>query len=334
MNLLVFMVLSAITTGSISLPNERLVRDPNYRFATLEEGRNIITAQDEYLTALSPFDRAARMKTDQDVSPKEFIEFLSHNVTAWTPQEIEKLKKIVDSVRKDISDYPLRFPRDIYLIKTTGKEEGQASYTRQNAIFFPARLLNPSDSHLKKLFIHELFHIYSRYNPKDRNSLYHAIGFVPCNEIEIPQELQPVKLTNPDAPRNCHYLTVKHQGEAIQVVPFIYSRQKRYDVKKGGEFFNYLVFQLLAIEKEGDRWKPRTQDSKPILLDVSEVEGFYENIGRNTHYIIHPEEILAENFVLLIQKQNHIPSPEIITRIKNILSQSDHKSSADSSSKP
>jgi hypothetical protein len=30
------------------------------------------------------------------------------------------------------------------------------------------------------------------------------------------------------------------------------------------------------------------------------VEDFLEQVGRNTRYVIHPEEILAENFALLI----------------------------------
>ena len=36
-------------------------------------------------------------------------------------------------------------------------------------------------------------------------------------------------------------------------------------------------------------------------LNLDEVEGFYEQIQRNTNYIIHPDEILADNFIFLVQ---------------------------------
>ncbi len=41
----------------------------------------------------------------------------------------------------------------------------------------------------------------------------------------------------------------------------------------------------------------------------------------NTDYIIHPEEILAENFVLLLNNSRYIRNPEILEEIKNILTQ-------------
>ena len=47
--------------------------------------------------------------------------------------------------------------------------------------------------------------------------------------------------------------------------------------------------------------------------------GFYDKIGLNTKYIIHPEEILADNFVILVQGKTDIPSPEIIESMRNIL---------------
>jgi len=51
--------------------------------------------------------------------------------------------------------------------------------------------------------------------------------------------------------------------------------------------------------------------SKIALLDVSKVQGFYEQVGSNTDYIIHPEEILADNFKFLLVGMTNLPSPEI-----------------------
>jgi hypothetical protein len=49
------------------------------------------------------------------------------------------------------------------------------------------------------------------------------------------------------------------------------------------------------------------------------VKGFHEQIGRNTGYIIHPEEVLADNFVLLVRRETDVPSPEILERMDALL---------------
>jgi hypothetical protein len=42
-------------------------------------------------------------------------------------------------------------------------------------------------------------------------------------------------------------------------------------------------------------------------------------VGRNTGYLIHPEEILADNFELLIAADRRPPNPEIVHRMGEIL---------------
>jgi len=49
------------------------------------------------------------------------------------------------------------------------------------------------------------------------------------------------------------------------------------------------------------------------------VDGFYEQIGRNTDYIIHPEETLANNFVHLMIGKKGLKNPEIPAQIEKLL---------------
>ena len=49
--------------------------------------------------------------------------------------------------------------------------------------------------------------------------------------------------------------------------------------------------------------------------------GFYGQVGHNTDYIIHPEEILADNFALLLLEEKGVRSPEIIKKMKDILTE-------------
>jgi hypothetical protein len=66
-----------------------------------------------------------------------------------------------------------------------------------------------------------------------------------------------------------------------------------------------------------------TPNGAPRLVEVEAVEGFFEQIGRNTGYIIHPEEILADNFVLLVLGRTTppVPNPEIPEEMRAILAQ-------------
>jgi hypothetical protein len=60
-------------------------------------------------------------------------------------------------------------------------------------------------------------------------------------------------------------------------------------------------------------------NGKPLLLAPEEADGFMEQIGRNTGYIIHPDEVLADNFVIMVQGRKQVPSPETLARIRAAL---------------
>ena len=55
------------------------------------------------------------------------------------------------------------------------------------------------------------------------------------------------------------------------------------------------------------------------VVGPSRVSGFFEQVGRNTDYLIHPEEILAENFALLVLNERQVASRAILQRIREIL---------------
>jgi hypothetical protein len=56
----------------------------------------------------------------------------------------------------------------------------------------------------------------------------------------------------------------------------------------------------------------------PRVVGVEQVSGFFEMVGRNTDYIIHPEEILADNFALLRFADDDVPSPQILRKMREI----------------
>jgi hypothetical protein len=130
-----------------------------------------------------------------------------------------------------------------------------------------------------------------------------------------------VKVTNPDAPRNDHYISVQVKDKTVATIPILFSRLQKYDVNEGGEFFHYLQFKFLIVEKANAHPLPTMtfDDSNPQLVDPKEIHNFFEQVGRNTHYIIHPEEILADNFSLLVRGNETVPSPEILKMMEDVI---------------
>ncbi|RXK55634.1 hypothetical protein ESB00_07030 [Oleiharenicola lentus] len=290
-------------------------------FASVEQAADVLGTSDDFVQRLSPFDRAARLKTSRAVSEKEFLQFVTGKVLPWSNAEREKMSAALDAVQAKLAARALPLPKDILLIRTTGDEEGQAAYTRAHAIIFPTDDLAQPQAGLEKLICHELFHILSRTNPALREALYRAIGFEACDEVAFPAELQARKITNPDAPRNDHCLRVQVAGEPHWVIPILFAGAETYDEAKGGEFFNYLQFRFLLVERTpgSSAVTPLRAGGEARHVGLNEVSGFFEQVGRNTRYIIHPEEILADNFSLLVLGGAPVASPEILQKLEAVL---------------
>jgi hypothetical protein len=287
-------------------------------FAGPETGRTLLTNRDEFIAALSPFDRRARKKSSQEVAEKEFVEFVGKSVLPWSAAETNAIGASLASMVPRVAPWNLPLPPKIWLIKTTGQEEGDACYTRANAIILPEREVRSAGPGLEGIILHELFHVLSRHNPKMREQLYHIIGFRRVNEIELPPALKDRKITNPDGVQNGWSITVTNQNKELPAVPILYASTEHYDVQKGGEFFNYLVFKLLVIESEQGRFRPKMVGKEPELLDPSEAGGFRDQIGQNTGYIIHPDEILADNFEQLMRGTTNQRTPRITEEMKKV----------------
>jgi hypothetical protein len=297
------------------------LRNTTMHFASQIEGRQVLVAKDDFIQRLSPFDRSARMKTDKAVSAGELLEFIGKNVVGWTKGETQTVQAAIEAMQPLFRDLPLSLPPTVQLIKTTGAEEGNAAYTRSTAIVLPKAVLGKSQQELQRLICHELFHILSRQNPTLREELYGIIGFTKCNEIKLPPELERRKITNPDAPRNDHFVRLQIGGHESLAVPVLLSSVETYDVKRGGEFFAYLQFQFLVVEKDrgSGNLKAVSEGSPATLVGMERVAGFMEQVGRNTTYIIHPEEILADNFALLVLNESKVASPEILQKMREVL---------------
>lgn len=290
-------------------------------FASLEEGRRLLGSEDAFIRAMSPFDRAARVKSDQAVSPAQFLTFVQANVLPWEDGDKQSIEAAWRAIQPGLAKLAVAAPKSARLIKTSGAEEGGAAYTRGEGIVFPKRMLARSDRELQRLLAHELFHVVSRKDPPLRDRLYQAIGFHRCGDVEFPATLRPRKITNPDAPTNEHCIQVRIAGNSTWAVPILLSRSATYDVQRRGEFFEYLQLALLLVARDPQTGmaRPLEDNQGPRLTAMQDVANFFEQVGRNTRYVSHPEEILADNFALLVLEARGVPSPEILEKIKSVL---------------
>ncbi len=289
-------------------------------FAQVEEAKKRLTTKDDFIRNLSPFDRSARLKTDEFVSEEEYLKYVAEQVRPWTTDDRTNISALFESVAGDIQDFDLNLPQKILLIKTTGREEGGAAYCRPNAIIIPQSMLVQRNVELEKTLIQELFHILSSNDSKLKGALYELISFRKCDDIELPEKIREVKITNPDGVKNDHYVEVQYRDDIIRVVPIIYSSVPKYDVAKGSEFFRYLKINLLAIEKAGGKWRYKRDNSgEPVLLELHDVPDYFNKIGFNTNYVFHPEEILAKNFVLMVQGTQPVKSEWMIEGMRKLL---------------
>lgn len=288
-------------------------------FASLSDGRDLLSARDEFVAAMSPFDRAARLHTDRDVSEQEFRKFASQNVLAWEPDEVAKVTEAARAASALISHWSLPFPARVLLVKTTGEEEAHAAYTRQNAIILPVQKLERRGGELRDLILHELFHVLSRNAPELRTRLYRVIGFRSIGGFAYPTALRASRITNPDGVETGWAISITQAGSEIHVVPVLYASSDRYDTHRKGEFFSYLQFKLLVVEPRGESWQPVLLAGNLQLLDPRACPGYLDRIGHNTEYILHPDEILADNFVLAARAQTNVRTPRIIQEISQVL---------------
>ncbi len=314
-------ILGSVFTPFVNAQSEQpLHKNCVVRFATQEEGAQVLSREDAFTRSLSRFDLQSRLKTTRDVSADALTRLAAGQVRAWTPEEIAAISSTIRSLRTRLESYPSLFPDTVLLIKTTGEEEAGAAYCRQNAIVLPEPMAVRSAEFLERLLAHELFHILSRHNLERQKQLYAVVGFRPCTEIDLPASLRDRKITNPDAPHLDYFIELRTQDGVIPATPILFSLSDSFDPASDRTFFQYMQFRLLQLETNHRELRPALdQEGNAILIDPQKSPSYFDQIGRNTGYIIHPEEVLADNFAHLVLGANSLSTPHIVDDMRRVL---------------
>ena len=286
----------------------------NLHYVDADQARVLLSQEDATTRQWSRFDYEARLGK-KGGTRQELMRFIADQARDWRKEDKQRMQEAADSLNSHIKalNLSLTLPQEIRILKTTMAEKGGAGgYTRMDYIVVEEQIARMKPQQASYLLAHELFHVLTRNNPDFREKMYKLIGFnIVPEEFEVPADLRDVVITNPDVNRFDSYARFRIKSEERPCAMLIYAN-KPYE---GGSFFNYLTIGLMPL-KDG---KAEQKDGKTVIYGIKDAENFFEQVGRNTNYIINPEEILAENFAFLLTRKPVTGTPELIEKMRQAL---------------
>ncbi len=292
-----------LQTALVALPctatNDDNPSGITFLFPEQEAAKQLLSQTDAYTDTASPFDRKVRMGVNKDPGITQYLEFVAAQVKPWTAEDQSNIQNAISKLQSPLKNLSIKLDAPVNLIHTTGREESGAAYTRGNEIIFPKGELNANAKSQTRLMAHELFHVISRHHPILRDRLYALIGFNKANPIKLPESISSLRITNPDAPVIEHVMQLTlAPGRSVHIAPMLVAKSD-YIEDGPANLFAYLSFKLMQVKRSSDGWVADQEDGAAIFHSPNTAD-FRRQIGKNTSYIIHPEEILADNFALIM----------------------------------
>ena len=294
-----------------------------YRLASKEEGVEMLLSNTKYHDGFSQNDLDFRMhKTGATMD--EYLAFAKEQVRDFTDEEATFISNQIARMeqRLDEEGYTLPPLDEIVFVKTTMAEEGGAeAYTHGTEIYFmdsvvrlaTSELVGPKmQDHLDTLFWHELFHCLTRCNPDFRRDMYSLIDFTTEDEDFVqPASAFEYHISNPDVEHHNSHATFGIGGRDVECFcDLVTTRHFGPGVET---FFDCYTTALIPTDGSDTYYTPE------------DAENFWQVFGKNTDYVIDPEECMADNFSYALayglegQGGRGYKSPEIIEGIISYL---------------
>lgn len=284
----------------------------SYRFADREEAAELLLAERDYYENLNQNDLNYRLQ-----KPDATLEELEVYIREQTLDFTEEEKALIDAEIAwfleccEARGYHLPPMDGIVFAKTTMREECDAgAYTHGTKVFLGEIYLSygvSDDPAMREAFryvlCHELFHCLTRNNPEFRRDMYAFLGFTVVEEdFVFSEEIRNSIISNPDVEHHNSYAAFEINGEMINCVVVFTSSPF---MQPGDSFFTDMKTGLVPIDDLG------------VLYDSGEAANFWDVFGRNTSYVIDPEETLADNFAFtfVYGPDAEYQTPELIQAI-------------------
>ncbi len=294
-----------------------------HRFASVEEGRELLLANTEYYANYNQNDIDFRLRKI-DGTIDELLEVSVQSVNEFSFIEKffidSRLAKIYRTLKRN--GYELPPVEEIVFISTDmDLESGASGYTHGAQIYLNTVSIKVSaymsfipgfSKPFDELLWHELFHCLTRNNPDFRSQMYSLIHFtVADSDFKIPSSVAEYCLSNPDVEHHDSYATFVIDGQEINCFTAWITTKHYAEILSG--WSDCETTALIPIDGT-DTYYTREQASN-----------FDEVFGTNTYYVIDPEECMADNFAYAMLYGMHgkdgkgYPNPEIIQGIIDIV---------------
>ena len=287
-----------------------------YRFADRETAIKILTADDEYLNNMKSIEIALQVGSPTaDKTIDDLKAFYAANVIDWPEAEKALMKALLVTHKKKLAKIAHLMPEKVYFIKVSDNVESGIPHTRGNAFVSPERRTSIST----KLFFHQIFHILSRNNRSKRASLYKLINFRPCDFQPTP-EIDKYTIRNPEAPFTEFYVPVEIDDRDTYVMNYLHTTYDGFDPSVERGFDGHISGDLIEVTVNNGLCKPvLNADGSAKIYKHEDVPDYYEQVGHNTNFDIHPEEIVADNFAFLMMGKKDLEDPDIPEDIEDWL---------------
>ncbi len=293
----------------------------SYHLADAEEGAALMLGNAEYYAGFSQNDLDYRMQK-QGASMEEYQAFAREQVLDFTEDEAALIEEYFLDMEARLAETGCVLPPldEIVFIKTTMAEECDAGgYTHNTQIYVSEHLLAEGaagdeglSDYLTTFFWHELFHCLTRCNPDFRADMYRIIHFtVGDGDYPLPPRVFEYHISNPDVEHHNSWASFLIDGKEVKCFTDFVTT-KHFEVP-GDTFFDYATTALVPI------------DGADIYYTPEQASNFDEVFGRNTGYVVDPEECMADNFSYAMSfgmdgpEGMGYPNPEIIEAILAVL---------------
>lgn len=289
-------------------------RTEHFVIASPEQAAPIFTADDEFMRAVTPADISIRTRS-ASTSHADLVQTYANAFVPWTPEERARLDAMLTRQAARLASVQRWLPAQVLIVKSNGAADTSLPHTRGNAINMGPQL-PADDAGLDGLFFHELFHVLSRNNASRHDEMYALIGFVPC-DVTLPAAVRETTVTNPDAPLLRWAAPMDANGR--YVVPVLFANPPRWDPAQT-QFGRYFNLRFLQASNASGRCAVTIENGQPIDIPGDQaVAAMHAVAGANTNYVLHAEELLADNFSQLMMGRTDIPNPETHARLAAFL---------------
>lgn len=276
-------------------------------FAGADRAGKLLRRPDDWARQLSAFERSARRRTLEPTSKQQLLAHLSAQGLDWTADEQAYWQELVHRLSVATAGLDLQIPH-LRLVKTTGLDEFNAAYHRNGAIVLPQDRIDISGDDRRDFFLlaHELWHALSSDDHRLRRDMYELLEFERFRGFEPPPELESRRLSNPDGHTYEDALRVQTPDGPADVVPFVRSSVPLEEVialptSGPPAIFGVLDIVLIPVDT-GTGEIIRGPEGELVTYGFGNTD-WAPRMARNTGFIIHPEEVMADNFATVMERR-------------------------------